>query len=503
MAYYMGIDVGTSSLKTIITDETGNMVIGCDKKYQFRSPSSGYAEQDPEEWWVAAVETIREVLAKANIDKEQVKGIGFSGQMHGLVLLGKDGKPVRPAILHCDARSTDQLREITETFGAQGIRDEMMNPVFTGFLLPSLMWVRENEPENYSKIEKVCLPKDYIKFKLSGEITSDYSDASATLLYDLKNACWNTRILNTLQIPEAWFPPCFNSFDVVGTVSAAAADQTGLSTKTMLVAGGGDQTMQRLGNGAVDSTAATVNIGTSGQVCFQSTKPLLNPALNTNMFYGFDKNTWIVYGAIMNAGLCMNWWRSVLRNKSFDVLDKSVARVPAGSGGLIFLPYLNGERTPHLNPNISSVFFGISMGTTRACMSRAIMEGVTYALYQCMEICRDMGLHSDVLIASGGGARSWAWRQIQADVFGMPLKMAQLEEQACLGACICAAVGCGEYVSVSQACEAMVRYCDWQVEPIAQNHEIYRDYYQLFKDIYASSDAVLEKVTLMGRKCTE
>jgi xylulokinase len=502
MAYYMGIDVGTSSLKTIITDETGNMVIGRDKKYQFSSPSSGYAEQDPEEWWSAAVETIHEVLAKSNIDKEQIKGIGFSGQMHGLVLLGKDGKPVRPAILHCDARSSDQLQEIKNTFGEQGIREEMMNPVFTGFLLPSLMWVRENEPENYEKIEKVCLPKDYIKFRLSGEVTSDYSDAGATLAFDLKNACWNAGILNTLKLPEAWFPSCFRSFDVVGTVSASAAEETGLSTKTILVAGGGDQTMQRLGNGAVNSTDATINIGTSGQVCFQSAKPLLNPKLNTNMFYGYDKNTWIVYGAIMNAGLCMNWWNSILLNKSYDTLDRSVARVPAGSGGVIYLPYLNGERTPHLNPNISSVFFGLSMGTTRASMTRAVMEGVTYALYQCMEICRDMGLDSNILIASGGGARSRAWRQIQADVFGMPLKMAQLEEQACLGACICAAVGCGEYVSVSQACKAMVRYCDLQVEPIAKNHEIYLDYYQLFKDVYASSDAVLEKVTLMGRKCT-
>ncbi|MDD2994202.1 MAG: xylulokinase [Pygmaiobacter sp.] len=500
MAYYMGIDVGTSSLKTILTDEAGQMVAGCGQNYQFASPRSGWAEQAPEEWWAAAVATIRQVLAQTGIDSAEIAGVGFSGQMHGLVLLDEAGNPVRPSILHCDARTDAQLLQITGTLGAQGVRDEMMNPVFTGFLLPSLLWVRENEPQNYAKIAKVCLPKDYIKFRLCGEVSSDYSDAGATLAYDLKHACWNTRVLAAFGLPEAWFSPCYDSCDVVGTVSAAAAKQTGLCTKTKVVAGGGDQAMQRLGSGAVSTTEATVNIGTSGQVCFQSTKPLLNPALNTNMFYGYDKQTWLVYGAIMNAGLCLKWWRSVLQGQSYGALDESVAAVPPGSGGLLFLPYLNGERTPHLNPNISGAFLGLNLGSDCARMSRAVMEGVTYALYQCLELCEGMGLHSDVLIASGGGARSSVWRQIQADVFGLPLKMARLEEQACLGACICAAVGCGAYKNAVQACAGMVRYYDWLVEPNEANHRRYGQYYQLFKETYSSCATVLERVTKMGRE---
>ncbi|MET0018086.1 xylulokinase [Oscillibacter sp.] len=503
MAYYMGVDVGTSSLKTILTDEKGVVLAGCAKNYQFSSPCSGYAEQDPEEWWFAAVETIHAVLGETHLLGEQIEGIGFSGQMHGLVPLGADGKPVRRAILHCDARSTKQLGEITRTLGTQGVRNELMNPVFTGFLLPSLLWVRDEEPENYAKIEKVCLPKDYIKFRLTGELTSDYSDAGATLAFDLKNSCWNKKILKAFHLPEEWFPPCYDSYAAVGTVSPTAAGQTGLSIRTKVVAGGGDQVMQRLGNGADDDTAATVNIGTSGQVCFQSAAPLLNPALNTNMFYGFDKNTWILYGAIMNAGLSLSWWRSIIRNKSYDALNASVEKVPVGSRGLIFLPYLNGERTPHLNPNISGAFIGANLDTTRACMSRAVMEGVTYALYQCLEICRSLDLNADVLISSGGGSHSRVWRQIQADVFGIPLKVAQSGEQACLGACICAAVGCGQYASVGQACRAMVRYHDWMVEPIAENHERYQESYQLFKEIYASSGGVLEKAALMGRRYIE
>lgn len=500
MSYYMGIDLGTSSLKTMLTDETGTMIASADRDYQFETPCGGWAEQDPDEWWDAAVQTIREVLAQSGISGSEVAGVGFSGQMHGLVALDASGHPVRPAILHCDMRSSAQLAEIRKTLGAEGVRRELMNPVFTGFLMPSLLWVRDNEPQAFARIAKVCLPKDYIKYRLCGEVTSDYSDAGATLAFDLKNGCWNERVLTAFQLPRQWFPPCYDSYEPVGTVSAAAAELTGLSRGTRVVAGGGDQAMQRLGNGAINSDAATVNIGTSGQVCFQSAGPVLNPQLSTNMFYGWDRQTWIAFGAIMNAGLSLKWWRSILNNRSYAALDCGVEKVPVGSGGLIFLPYLNGERTPHVNPNLSGAFFGLNLNTTRASMSRAVMEGVTYALYQCLEICRGMGLSSSVLIASGGGARSAVWRQIQADVFGIPLKAVMLEEQACLGACICAAIGCGRYADVAQAVGAMVRYHDWQIEPISGNHARYQEYYRLFKEVYTSSADVLERVTLLGRR---
>lgn len=499
MEYYVGIDVGTSSLKSMLVDENGQKIAVSSRDYQFCSPCYGYAEQDPDEWWNATITTIQEVLAKAKISVEKIAAIGFSGQMHGLVALDASGKPVRPAILHCDTRSCEQIDRIKEQLGNELIQQELMNPVFTGFLLPSLLWIKDNEPENYARIAKVCLPKDYLKFKITGEIISDYSDAGATLVFDLKNADWNWKIIDSFDLPREWFPKCASSYVPMGQVTEDAARQTGLCVKTLVASGGGDQAMQRLGNGGIDTSIATINIGTSGQICFQSNKPVFNAALNTNMFYGIDENVWIAFGAMRSAGLCLKWWQNIVK-QNFPEMDEEAKRVAPGSGGLVYLPYLNGERSPHINPNISGMFFGLNMATTRASMSRAVMEGVVFALYQCYETCQNLGLAANTLLASGGGARSELWRQIQADVFDLPLKVTQVEEQACMGACICAAICSGKYSSPEQACRAMIHYHDWIVQPNTKNHIQYEEYYNIFKEIYVSSEDVLEKITLAGRK---
>lgn len=500
MAYLMGIDLGTSSLKTIIIDEIGNVKALSARPYQFASPCGGYAEHDPREWWKACCETVKEALAACGAPASEVKGVSFSGQMHGAVLLDKDFNVIRPAILHCDARSSVQVEKIKDALGMDKVRELVMNPVYTGFLLPSLMWVRDNEPENYAKVKYAFLPKDYLKFRMTGEVSSDYSDASATLAYDIKNNCWSEEILKAVDIPMDIFPKCFGTDEATGTVCEAASRETGLAVTTVVAAGGGDQVMQGIGNGITGVGGASSNIGTSGQVSFQSNVPILNPALSTNTFCGYKKGRWITMGAIMNAGLSLKWFNSLFETADYNLINEQVAKVKPGSGGVVFLPYLNGERTPHVNPNLSGMFMGVNLNTGRPEMTRAVMEGVAFALYQCIEVCGNLGLRADNMVASGGGARSGPWLQIQADIFNIPLKVADTEEQAGLGSAIAAGVGAGIYRDIEEGCRAVVKYKDLIVVPNEANHRAYEEYYQLYKDTYEASRDVLQQVTLMGRR---
>ncbi len=500
MSCFMGIDLGTSSLKTIVINEEGTVLGMASRAYQFSSPYNNYAEQDPQEWWKNCVETIRQIFAEGKVKPEEVKGISFSGQMHGLVSIDQNGEVVRPAILHCDARSGKQIKEIESVFGREKIRELMMNPVYTGFLLPSLVWVRENEPECFEKIRYVCLPKDYLKFRLSGEMSSDYSDASATLAFDVKQGCWSGEILRQLSIPMEWFPDCYGTSEVSGRVCRKAAEETGLKEGTLIIAGGGDQVMQGIGNGITGIGQASANIGTSGQVSFQADRAILNPSLNTNTFMGYKKNRWITMGAIMNAGLCYKWFNSLYDDTDYDEMNERISGVAPGSGGVIFLPYLNGERTPHLDPDLSGMFLGINLKTGREQLARAVMEGVSFALYQCIEVCSSLGLKADSIIASGGGARSLPWLQMQADIYNVPLKVADTEEQAGLGAAIAAGVGAGTYRDIEEGCGIVVKYKDFVAVPDPERHKIYLEYYQLYKDTFQACRENLHRVTLLGRK---
>lgn len=501
MRYLVGIDLGTSSLKTLIMDENSKVLAICAKDYQFASPYSSYAEQDPEIWWEACCTTLQEAIRKSGIRPDEITGISFSGQMHGAVLLDEKYEVIRPAILHCDARSSDQVRMMKETLGEDGVRALVMNPIYSGFLLPSLLWVRENEPENYHRVRHAILPKDYIKFKLTGEISSDYSDASATLAFDIKNGRWSKEILDTFSVPADIFPPCYDTEEAIGTVCEAAAAKTGLSTRTIVVAGGGDQVMQGIGNGITYLGGSSVNIGTSGQVSFQSDTPILNPKLSTNTFCGYKKGRWITMGAIMNAGLSLKWCNSLLGQNDYTKINNEVSKVLPGSNGVIFLPYLNGERTPHLNPDISGAFIGCNVNTGPAELTRSVMEGVAFALMQCIELCGEMGLKTkDYMVASGGGSRSAPWLQIQADIYDIPLRVMETEEQACLGAAIAAGVGVGIFQDIEEGCRRTVRYKNLEIIPNPDTHRIYTEYYQLFKEMYVANEVTLNKVTLLGRK---
>ena len=499
----MGIDLGTSGLKTIIMNENGEVKALSYRSYMFDSPRGGYAEQNPDDWWNACVETIREAVAKCGDCAREIAGISFSGQMHGLVTLDRDLLPVRPAILHCDARSGKQVQAMRALLGQDGIRSLVQNPIYTGFLLPSLLWVRENEPGNFEKIQYVCLPKDYLKLKLSGELSSDFSDSSATLAYDIKQYAWSEPILSRVGIPGSIFPACYETTQKAGVVSKAAEAETGLIAGTAIAAGGGDQIMQCIGNGMVNVGDATVNIGSSGQVSFQIDQPVLNPDLNTNMFCGYRKGRWILFGATMSAGLSLEWWHRNIGNIDFNVIDREAAGIRPGSGGLLFLPYLNGERTPHVDPDLSGAFLGLNIGTTRAHMTRAVMEGVAYSLMQCIEICGRLGYRAESLVASGGAARSKPWLQLQADIYNTPLRVSETKEQAGLGAAIAAGVGAGIYTDLGEGCRAAVRYRDEIVYPDAARHETYMAYYSLFQEAHRSAHAVLSRLTTLGRNATD
>lgn len=501
MPYLIGIDLGTSSLKTLMIDENGNVKAVSAQDYQFASPYSGYAEHDPKVWWEACCKTIREAIAKSGVPAEKIAGVSFSGQMHGAVMLDEKLEVIRPAILHCDARSSSQVQYIKETLGEDRVKELVMNPIYSGFLLPSLLWVRDKEPDNYKRIRHVMLPKDYIKFKLTGIISSDFSDASATLAFDIKNGRWSKEILNIFNVPIEIFPPCYNTDEAIGTVCEKASMETGLSTKTIVVAGGGDQVMQGIGNGITYLGGSSVNIGTSGQVSFQSDTPILNPKLSTNTFCGYKKGRWITMGAIMNAGLSLKWCNHLLGQNDYTKINEAVGKVLPGSNGVIFLPYLNGERTPHLNPDISGEFVGVNINTGPAELTRSVMEGVAFALMQCIELCGELGLQTkDYMVASGGGARSAPWLQIQADIYNIPLRVMETEEQASLGAAIAAGVGVGVFRDIEEGCRRTVRYKNIEVIPDAKTHQIYMEYYQLFKEIYVAGKTTLNKVTLLGRK---
>ena len=500
MNYLLGIDLGTSSLKTIVLSRDGQILSADALDYQFDSPVQGYAEQDPQVWWHACVTTVINAVRKAGVSTADITAIGFSGQMHGVVVLDKDYQVTRPAILHCDARSGEQVQKINSYIPLEQRRQLFRNPVYPGFMLTSLLWMRDNEPKNFERIAHVCSPKDYIRYLLTGVFSSEYSDASATLLFDIEKNRWSEEILSLTGLPREIFPDCTEPTAVVGKVSASAAEITGLSRDTLVAAGGGDLTMMAVGNGMVRNGDGILNIGTSGQVSFQIDKPVINPALNTNMFSSYHSGRWVLYGATMSAGLCLKWWRQATGNPDYDLVNALVAKAGPGSGGVIFYPYLNGERCPHLMSDISSCFLGVNASTGYGEMTRAVMEGVVFNLRQCAEVCGMLGFTADTYLASGGAARSDVWTQIMADVFNKPVKRVTGEEQACLGAALTAGVGAGYWASLPEAADAVVRYQDRIIEPIPEHTAIYDEYYQIFRDTFPLFSGSLQKLTNLGRR---
>jgi len=500
MGYLLGIDLGTSRIKVIIIDVNGATAGSCSVGYPIDCVKNGYADQMPQTWWKACCEGVQRALRTSGVVPDKVLGVGLSGQMHGLVVLDRQHRAIRPSIIHCDARSGSQATRIIESLGPDQIKSLLMNYPHTGFLLPSLMWLRENETDHYTRAAHVILPKDYLRLKFTGEIGTDFSDASATLAFDLANGCWSDEIINMFELRRSLFPEIHPSREIAGSISIRAADQTGLRPGTPVVFGGADQVMQSIGCGAIRAGQATVNIGSGGQVCIQTNRPLAHPESGVNTFCGVDQRKWYLMGASTSSGSALQWLcNSILLDNDFAALDEHAEKIRPGSDGLLFLPYLNGERCPHLNFDVSGAFLGLSYRTDRARLFRAVMEGVAYSLLDCIHACEKAGESAEELIALGGGSCSREWLRIQANVFNLPIRTTLCDEPAALGAAITAGVGIGCFPSYEKGCDAAVKYNEDILLPDPAAHATYAQYYEVFNEMYIAGKQVMSRLTSLGR----
>ena len=512
MNYLMGLDVGTTGAKALLINEDGDVVASATAEYPMYTPHPLWAEQDPEDWWAASQQSIQQALAQSGVEPGEVKGVGLTGQMHGLVLLDREGRVLRPCIMWNDQRTGPQCRWITELIGAGRLIRLTCNPVLPGFTAPKIIWVRENEPQVYERAAKALLPKDYIRFRLTGEFATEVSDASGTSLFDVRNRIWSEEVLGELDIPRAWMPDCYESPVVSGKITAQAAQATGLRAGTPVVGGGGDQAAQAVGSGIVREGLVSSTIGTSGVVFAHTEKPLVDPEGRLHTFCHAAPGRWHVMGVMLSAGGSLRWFRDGLGQQEKDVaalvgrdpyelLTEEAAQAPAGCEGLIFLPYLTGERAPHPDPNARGVFMGLTVRHGKTHLVRAVLEGVAYGLRDSLEMLRDMGLEIHQVRASGGGARSELWRQIQADIFNTELVTINVTEGAAYGAALLAGVGAGVYGDVEEACDRAIRVVT-SVQPAPERAAIYEAYYPVYRALYhalkPSFDAVSEVVAGHG-----
>lgn len=494
MAYLIGVDLGTSGTKTVIFDEAGTPLASKTVEYPLYQPQNGWAEQDPLDWWNASVEGMKAVIAQSGAKKEDIKGIGISGQMHGLVMLDKDGKVLRRSIIWCDQRTAKECEEITSKVGAKKLIDITANPALTGFTASKILWVRNNEPETYAKCAHILLPKDYVRYMLTGEFATEVSDASGMQLLDVPRRQWSDELLGKLGIDKALLAKVYESPEVTGKVTVKAADLCGLKEGTPVVGGAGDNAAAAVGTGTVVDGRAFTTIGTSGVVFAHTSKLSIDPKGRVHTFCCAVPGAWHVMGVTQAAGLSLKWFRDNFCNAEIQtaagmgkdpyfLMDKEADRIPIGCDKLLYMPYLMGERTPHLDPDCRGVFFGLSAMHTKAHLLRAVMEGVTYSQRDSMEVLRGMGVKTDTMLACGGGGSSPLWRQMLADVYGCPVTTVASKEGPALGVAILAGVGTGVWSSVPQACDAVIKTNPPQ-NPVAENSREYEKFYKLYTQIY-------------------
>lgn len=497
MAVFLGIDIGTSGTKTIAISEKGDILATATAEYPLMSPRPGWSEQDPEDWWTATVESVKKVLKAGKIKADEVAGIGLSGQMHGSVFLDKQHNVIRNAILWNDQRTTEECAEIESRVGGRSKLIEMVaNPALTGFTAPKILWLQKHEPKSYSKTAQILLPKDFVRFRLTGEYATDVSDASGTLLLDVRNRTWCKPLLDKLDIKSSLLPKVFESEDVTGTLSEVAAKQMGLKKGVPVVAGAGDQAAGAVGNGIVKRGIISATMGTSGVVFAHSDEVQIDPTGRVHTFCHAVRGKWHVMGVVLSAGGSLQWYRNQLaetevnaakkiKTDSYDIITEQAAEAPPGCEGLFFLPYLTGERTPHADPHARGCWIGLSLRHGRSALIRSIMEGATYAMRDCLEIINEMRIPIREIRLSGGGARSDFWRQMQADVYGRRVSMINVEEGPAFGAALLAAAGTGRYKSVVEACTATVKVTS-STDPQAEAKRIYTKSYPMYGKLYKS-----------------
>jgi xylulokinase len=490
VTYWMGIDVGTGGTRALLVDEAGRL------KHAFTAPHEDmrmerplWAEQRPDDWWAAAQLAIRGVLHQAAASGSDVKGIGLSGQMHGLVMLDEADRVIRPALIWCDQRSQAQVDAINAKVGAHKVLEYTANPVLTGFTLPKLLWVRDNEPNNFNRVRKILLPKDYVRFGLTGEYASDVSDASGTALFDVVRRRWSMEMMEALGLDKGILPHAYESQEITGKVSKPAAESTGLNPGTPVVGGGGDQASSAVGNGIVEPGVVSCTLGTSGVVFAHMEAPKYDEAGRVHTFCHAVPGKWHVMGVTQGAGLSFQWFRNQLASGSdYDALTAEAATAPAGSQGLFWLPYLMGERTPHLDATARGGWIGLTARHTRADLIRSLLEGVSYSQKDCLDIIEGMGVPLSSVRLSGGGAKSAFWRQMFADIFGKRVVTLQTQEGSAYGAALLALVGTGGYGSVAEACRQAIHEVD-SVSPhesavYGEGHRIYQSLYPALKPFF-------------------
>ena len=494
MKYLIGIDLGTSGTKTVLFDTGGKAVASSTVEYPMYQPRNGWAEQDPQDWWNACVTTVKKVIVDSGVDPASIAGIGISGQMHGLVMLDGKGEVLRNSIIWCDGRTAKECEEITEKVGAKRLIEITANPALTGFTAGKILWVRRNEPELYEKCRHVLLPKDYLRYKLTGEFATEVSDASGMNLLDVPRRCWSEEILEKLDIDPALLPKMYESYQVTGQVTDEAAGLTGLALGTPVVGGAGDNAAAAIGTGVVEKGKAFTTIGTSGVIFAHSDSVRIDPEGRVHSFCSAVPGAWTVMSCSLAAGGSLQWYRNNFCKEEMGVaagmgkdpyylMDTQAERVPIGSNRLLYFPYLMGERSPLLDPDARGMFFGLSAMHTKYDMLRAVMEGVTYSLRHSLDVLTDMGVTFSTMLATGGGGASPLWRQMMADLYGCPVTTLSNKEGPALGVAILAGVGAGVYPSVQEACQTILQTNKPQ-RPIAENSEIYEEYYKIYRRVY-------------------
>lgn len=496
-AYWLGIDIGTGGSRALLIDAQGHVKAAKTAAHEeMRMERPLWAEQRPEDWWAACQLAIREVLAEAGVAGAAVRGVALSGQMHGLVILDESGQVIRPSLIWCDQRSQAQVDAINAKAGKEKILACIANPVLTGFTLPKLMWVRDNEPAAYERVRHLLLPKDYVRYQLTGELASDVSDASGTALFDVVNRRWSWDLAGILGIDRAILPAVYESEEQTGVISDAAAAATGLVAGTPVYGGGGDQAASAVGNGIVEPGLVSDTIGTSGVVFAHMDAVDYDPAGRVHTFCHAVRGKWHVMGVTQGAGLSLQWFRNQLAGgASYDDLTAAAAGSPAGSRGLFWLPYLMGERTPHLDSTCRAAFVGLTAAHTRADMARAVLEGVCYSQKDCLDIIAGLGCGVEAVRLSGGGAKSAMWKQLFADVFAKPVTVLETQEGSAYGAALLAMTGTGEYATVGEACRATIREVE-TVQPSAsaafyqRAHLVFQGMYPALRESFRAIDAL-------------
>ena len=489
--FWIGLDVGTGGSRALVLDSAGHVHAAVTAPHrEMRMERPLWAEQDPEDWWAASRQAIRQALTQARLTGADVSGIGLSGQMHGLVLLDSAYRVIRPSLIWCDQRSQAQVDWVHNTLGRDNVVRWTANPVITGFTLPKLLWVRDHEPENFRRIHRILLPKDYVRFRLTGECATDVSDASGTSLFDVVNRRWSSEMAAGAGVNPDWLPRAYESPEISGAVTASVAEPLGLKPGTPVVGGAGDQAASAVGNGIVQPGIVSCTLGTSGVVFAYTDSPTYDPQGRVHTFCHAVPGKWHVMGVTQGAGLSLQWFRNQLApGADYAELTREAQQAPVGARGLFWLPYLMGERTPHLDASARAAWVGLTAAHTRADLIRALLEGVCFSQKDGLEIIESLRVPVESVRISGGGARSPFWRQLMADVLGKPVVLLESEEGSAYGAALLALAGTGPDRSVEQVCAAVVRERE-RLEPqsdsaaYARLHRLYQQLYPALRPLF-------------------